>query len=132
MMKVESKFKNLHKHLEKKILPAIESIMEKNDWIFILDSAPSHRSNLVQDLLTEKIHKRFVNYTEWLPTFLNCNPLEYLCWDEIKIKVYGGRFNQAFANEKELKKKIKRVWPEVSNDLKEIRMTLKQFISRLT
>ena len=62
----------------------------------------------------------------------NCNPLDYHFWDKMKIKVYDDRFNQAFSNEKESKKKIKKVWPEVSNDLKEIRRTLKQFIPRLT
>ena len=60
------------------------------------------------------------------------SPLGYYFWDKIKTKVYGDRFNQAFQNEKALKKKIKIIWPEVSNDLKEIRNALKQFIPRLT
>ena len=46
--------------------------------------------------------------------------------------IYGDRFNQALAKKKESKKKIKRVWPELSNDLKEIQRTLKQFIPHLT
>ena len=33
---------------------------------------------------------------------------------EIEAKVYGDRFNKAFKNENELKKKIK-VWHEMSN-----------------
>ena len=31
----------------------------------------------------------------------------------------------------ELKKKIKKVWPEVASDVKEIRKALKQFVPRL-
>ena len=38
----------------------------------------------------------------------------------MKIKDYDDRFNQAFANEKGLKKKMKKVWPDVSNNLKDI------------
>ena len=100
--------------------------------MFIQDSAPSHRSNLVQDFLTEKIDKHFIKYNEWPPPSPDCNPLDYYFWDKIKIKVYGDRFNQAFENEKALKKKIKKIWPEVSHDLKEIRNALQQFIPRLT
>ena len=106
--------------------------MKRKDWMFIQDSAPSRRSNLVQDFLTEKIDKRFIKHNEWPPASPDCNRLDYYFWDKIKIKVYGDRFNQALENEKALKKKIKKIWPEVSNDLKEIRNALKQFIPRLT
>ena len=56
--------KGYNKHLEKILLSNTESIMKRNDWIFLQDSAPSHKSNLVQDFLTEKLHKRFVKHTE--------------------------------------------------------------------
>ena len=129
-LKVNSK--TYKKHLEKELIPDIERIMKRRNWMFIQNSAPSHRSNLVQDFLTEKIDKRFIKHNEWPPASPDCNPLDYYFWDKIKIKVYGDRFNQAFENEKALKKKIKKIWPEVSNDLKEIRNALKQFIPRLT
>ena len=45
------------KHLEKELIPDIERIMNKNDWIFVQDSAPSHCSNLVQDNLSETLNK---------------------------------------------------------------------------
>ena len=100
--------------------------------MFIQDSAPSHRSNPVQDFLAEKTDKRFIKHNEWPLPSPDCNPLDYYFWDKIKIKVYGYRFNQAFKNEKSLKRKIKKIWPEVSNNLKEICNALKQFIPRLT
>ena len=96
--------KGYNKHLEKILLSNTESIMKRNDWIFLQDSAPSHKSNLVQDFLTEKLHKRFVKHTEWAPTSLDCNFLDYHFWDEKKIKVYGNKFSEAFANEQDLKK----------------------------
>ena len=73
-----------------------------------------------------------MKYNEWSPAFANCNSLDYHFWGKIKIKVYGDRFNQALAKKKESKKKTKWVWPELSNDLKEIQRTLKQFIPHLT
>ena len=72
-----------------------------------------------------------MKHNEWPPAYPDCNRLDYYFWDKIKIKVYGYGFNQAFENEKSLMKKIKSIWPEVSNDLKEIRNALKQFIARL-
>ena len=50
----------------------------------------------------------------------------------MQIKVYEERFNQVSETKKNLRKKIKSVWPEKSNYLKEIRRALKQFIPRLT
>ena len=61
-LKVNSK--TYKKHLEKELIPDIERIMKRTDWMFIQDSAPSHRSNLVQDFLTE-------NFTNGLSNTMN-------------------------------------------------------------
>ena len=108
--------------------------MDRNDWIFVQDSVLSHRSNLVQDFLSETLNKRFIKPNEWLPTFPDCNPLDYHFWDKIKLKVYGDRFNKAFKNENELKKKIRKVWREMSNpnELREAEKALKQFVPCLS
>ena len=34
--------------------------MMTDDWIFVQDSTPSHRSNLVQDFLEKSLKRRFV------------------------------------------------------------------------
>ena len=107
--------------LEKELLSNIESMMKRKDWIFIQDSASSHRANLVQDFLSEKLNKRFVKYSEWPPTSPDCNPLDYYFWEQVQRKVYENRFNRAFENENALKRRIRRVWPEVSRDIEEIR-----------
>ena len=52
--------------------------MNNNTWIYIQDSAPSHRSNIVQDFfLKEKLGKRVIKHTEWSPSFPDCNPLDH-------------------------------------------------------
>ena len=104
-------------------------MMKLKDWIFIQDSAPSHRGNLVQDFLLEKLNKRFVKYSERPRTSSDCSPLDYYFW--VQRKVYENRFNRAFENENALKRQIRRVWPEVSRDIEEIRKGLKEFVPRL-
>ena len=49
----------------------------------------------------------------------------------VQEKVYADRLNKSFANEAELKEKIRKVWPEVVGDLHGIQKALKQFTSRL-
>ena len=105
--------------------------MNNNTWIFIQDSAPSYRANIVQDFVKEKLGKRFIKHTEWPPSSPDCNPLDYHFWNKIKEKVYEDWFNQHFGNSSELKRKIKKVWPKVMHDLTEIRKALKQFTPRL-
>ena len=119
------------KHFEKELLPDINRVVKKKDWTFLQDSAPSHRANIIQDLLTETLGKRFVKRNEWPPASPDCNPLDFYFWDKVKVKVYGDRFNKVFKDESELKRKIRKVWPEVASDVKEIRKALKQFVPRL-
>ena len=105
--------------------------MNDTSWIFLQDSAPSHRSNLVQNFLKEKLGSKFIKHTKWRPLSPGWNPLDYHFWNKIKEKVYEDRFGQPFKSEDELKKKIKKVWSEVAQDLPEIRKALKQFVPRL-
>ena len=118
-------------HLEKELLPNIESMMKRKEWIFLQDSAASNRANLVQDFLLEKLNKRFVKYSEWPPTSPDCNPPDYYFWEKVQRKVYENRFNRPFENENALMRRIRRVWPEVSRDIEEIRRALKEFVPRL-
>ena len=36
---------NYYKHLKKQLFPAIKKLVKRDDWIFVQDTAPSHRSN---------------------------------------------------------------------------------------
>ena len=106
-LKVNSK--TYKKHLEKELLPETNGIMNNNTWIFFQDNAPSHRANIVQDLLREKFGKRSIEHTEWPPSSPYCNPLDCNFWNKIKEKVYEDQFTQPFGNSNKLKIKIKKV-----------------------
>ena len=113
------------------MLSEVDKVTKTNNWIFIQDGAPSHRSNLVQSFLTEKLKNRFVKATEWPPSSPDCNPLDYFFWDKIKLKVYEGLLNTSFQNEEELINRIKKVWKEEASDVGNIRKAIKQFVKRL-
>ena len=102
--------KTYKKHLEKQLFPEVDRLMNGTCWIFLQDSAPSHRSNLVQNFLKEKLGSKFIKHTEWLPSSPDCNPLGYHFWNKIKERVYKDRLGQPLKSEDELKKKIKKVW----------------------
>ena len=68
---------NYCKHLKKQLFPAIKKLVKRDDWIFVQDSAPSHRSNLVQDFLEKTSKLLFVKCVEWPPSSPDVNPLDY-------------------------------------------------------
>ena len=123
--------KTYKKHLEKQLFPEVDRLMNGTSWIFLQDSTPSHRSNLVQNFLKERLVSKFIKHTEWLPSSPDYNPLEYDFWNKIKEKVQEDRFGQPFKSEGELKKKITKALSEVGQDLPEIRKAIKQFAPRL-
>ena len=94
---------------KKQLLPAIKKFVKRGDWIDVQDSAPSHRSNLV-DFLEKTFERRFIKCVEWPPSSPDLNPLDYFFWDLIKTKVYQGRAGKSFSSEEELQTKIKGVW----------------------
>ena len=98
-----SEGKRYHKHLKQELFPAINSLVNRDDWIFAQDGAPSHRSNLVQDFLKDTLKRRFISKEEWPPSSPDTNSLDHWFWDAIKLKVYEGRAGQPFENENELK-----------------------------
>ena len=81
--------------------PEIKKLVQRNDWIFVQDSAPSHQSNLVQDLLEKTLNHRFLKCIKWPPSLPDVNPLDYFFWDLVKTKVYRGRAGQPFSSEEE-------------------------------
>ena len=101
--------KTYKKHLEKQLFPEVDRLMNGTSWIFLQDSSPSHRSNLVQNFLKVKLGSKFIKHIKWPPSSSDWNPPDYHFWNKIKEKVYEDRFGQPFKNEDELKKKIKKV-----------------------
>ena len=113
------------------MFPAIKKFVKHDNWIFVQDSAPAHRLNLIQDFLEKILKPRFVKCVEWPPSSPDVNPLDYFFWDLVKTKVYQGRAREPFISEEELKTKIKAVWKDCVTDLKPLRKTIKQFVPRL-
>ena len=110
---------------------ASKKFVKRDDWIFVQDSAPSHRSNLVQDFLEKPLKRRFFKGIEQPPSSPDVNPLDYFFWDLVKTKVYQGRAGQPFSSEEELKTKIKAMWKDCATDLKPLRKATKQFVPKL-
>ena len=70
------------------MFPTIKKIVQHDDWIFVQDSALSHRSNFVQDFLEKTLKRRFVKCVEWPPSSPDVNPLDYFFWDIVETKIY--------------------------------------------
>ena len=73
-------------HLQKQLLPSIRQLFTHDQWIFFQDSAPSHRSNLVQNFLQETLNKRFIKSSEWPPSSPDCNLMDYFFGDNVEKK----------------------------------------------
>ena len=123
--------KTYKRHLQKELLPAVQRLYKHKNWIFVQHNAPSHRSNLVQDILQELLNSRFIKTHEWPPSSHDYNPLDYYFQNKVKEKVYENRLNKPFENEIEFKKRIESVWKDIAFSLPEIRRAIKQFAGRL-
>ena len=127
---IEVNKENFCKHLKRQF-PAIKKLVKPDGWMFVQDSALSHRSNLVQDFLEKSLKHCFVKCVEWPRSSPDVNPLDYFFWDLVKTKVYQGRAGEPFISEKDLKTKIKAVWKDCGTDLKTLQKAIKQSVPRL-
>ena len=55
---------NYCKHQKKQLFPAIKKRVKRDDRIYVQDSAPSYRSNLVKDLVDKTLKCCFVKCAE--------------------------------------------------------------------
>ena len=120
------------------MFPTIKKVVNHDDWIFVQDSAPSHRSNFVQDFLEKTLKRCFVKCVEWPPSLPDLNylfiylfRLFILLVQDVQTKLYQGRAGEPFSSEEELKRKIKAVWKGCATDMKLPRKAIKQFVPRL-
>ena len=62
---IKANKENCCKHLKKKqLFPATKKLVKRDEWIFVQDSPPLHRLNLVQDFLGKTLKRRFVKCVE--------------------------------------------------------------------
>ena len=74
-------------HLKNDLIPVMKEIYPNNNFIFMQDTAPSHRAKIVRNVLREELKSRFVANTEWSPSSPDCNPLDYYFWNQVKKNV---------------------------------------------
>ena len=90
----------------RKIFPSIRRLYPENDWIFIQDSAPSHRSVSTQSFLCDNC-PAFVGADEWPPNSPDCNPLDYHVWNALQESLYKGQ-SGPFESLEQLEKAVKK------------------------
>ena len=118
-------------HLRNDLIPAIKELYPNNTFIFIQDSAPSHRAKIVQTFLQQELKCRFVANMEWPPSSPDCNPSDYYLWNEVKEKIYSGHNTKPFESEKELQGRICSVWDQCTENVELLHKAIKQFLPHL-
>jgi len=76
--------------LTSSLLPECRRLYPDNDFVFLLDSAPSHRAKATQNFLRDNT-PNFISSQEWTLHSPDLNPLDYSVWDILQELVYEGR-----------------------------------------
>jgi len=95
------------------LLPECRRLYPDNDFIFLQDSAPSHRAKGTQNFLRDNTPD-FISSQEWTPHSPDLKPLDYSVWDILQELVCEGRREQ-FANLKYLQNVIRDIWHDVDD-----------------
>lgn len=111
----------------RQLFPSVRRLYPEDNWIFLQDSAPSHRSNSTQEFLAEQT-PTFIPPDAWPPNSPDLNPLDYLVWGELRRRVYAGR-TDAFGSLEELGEAAKQAWREIP--MEHIRKAIERFQGRL-
>ena len=93
-------------------LPECRRLYPDNDYVFLQDSAPSHRAKATQNFLRDNTPD-FISLQEGhrMP---DLNPLEYSVWNILQELVDEGR-REPFANLKDLQNVIRDKWHDVDD-----------------
>lgn len=117
----------IYQGILKQLFPSVRRLYPEDDWIWVQDSAPSHRSNSTQEFLTQHTPS-FVPADAWPPNSPDVNPLDYHVWGELQQRVYAGR-SDAFGSLAELEAAAKQAWREIPMD--NITKAIERFRGRL-
>eukprot|EP00298_Acanthocystis_sp_HF-20_P028672 c7473_g1_i1.p1 GENE.c7473_g1_i1~~c7473_g1_i1.p1 ORF type:complete len:354 (+),score=38.39 c7473_g1_i1:160-1221(+) len=93
------------------VLPLTEKMFNGENWCFQQDSAPAHKSKVVQKWLTENIPS-FVHHNEWPPNSPDLNPMDFYVWSRLEEMVNTKRFNSVDS----LKTALQRAWKKMSKE----------------
>jgi len=94
-------------------LPECCRLYPDNDFVFVQDSAPSHRAKATQNFLQDNMPD-FISLQEWTPHSPDLNPLDYSVWDILHELVYEGTC-EPFANLEDLQNVIRDKWHDVGD-----------------
>ena len=67
---LKSNSRSYVKHLRNDLTPAVKEHYPNDNFIFIQDSAPSHRAKIIQNFLREKLKSRFAAIRNGHPLLL--------------------------------------------------------------
>jgi len=107
--------------------PSVSRQCPDNDFVFLQDSAPSHRAKASQNFLRDNTPD-FISSQEWTPHSPDLNPLDYSVWDILQEPVYEGK-SEPFANVKDLQNVIRDKWHNVDDQT--VRKAILQWKRRL-
>ena len=110
-----------------------EGAYPNNNFIFIQDSAPSHRAKIVQNVLREELKSIFFANMEGPPSSPDCNPWDCYFWNKVKEKIYSGHHTMLNVSrlKKVLKYRIFSMWDQCANNIEPLCKVIKQFLPRL-
>jgi len=90
--------------LKTTLLPECRRLSPGSDFVFVQDSAPSHRAKATQQFLRQN-SPNVIAADEWALYFLDLNPLDYCIWDILQDLVYRG-WRLPLSNLQDLKEAI--------------------------
>ena len=99
--------------LKTSLLPECRRLYPDNDFVFLQDSAPSHRAKATPNFLRDNTPD-FITSQEWTLHSPDLNPLDYSVWDILQELVYEGR-HEPFANLKDLQNVIRDKWHDIDD-----------------
>ena len=91
--------------LKTSLLPECRCLYPDNNFVFMQDSAPSHRAKATQNFLRDNTPD-FSSSQKWTSHSPDLNPRDYSVWDILQELVYEGR-HEPFANLKDLQNVIR-------------------------
>jgi hypothetical protein len=104
--------------------PLTNTMFDNNSWTFQQDSAPAHRSKVVQKWLSKEI-PNFITHEEWPPNSPDLNSLDYFMWSRLESMVCSKRFTSV----NDLESALKTAWDNFP--MEEVRESIDHWILRL-
>ena len=77
--------------LLKKMIPEMNKLTKRQDYVFMQDGARSHTAKLSIDMLKDQNYLKLLEPHHWPPNSPDLNPVDYCVWGMLERNVYRGR-----------------------------------------